>query len=142
MHNLDQIVHAASAAFAATDDPDALEQVKASYLGKSGEITDCSRDWPNFRRTSARPPVRPSIAPRTRSKRHSTARREALRQMALAARLAEEALDVTLPGRGQARGGLHPVTRTLERIEACLLRSVSKSPMAPRSRPTSRISRR
>jgi phenylalanyl-tRNA synthetase alpha chain len=43
--------------------------------------------------------------------------------MALAARLAEEALDVTLPARGQARGGLHPVTRTLERIEG-LFRSI------------------
>jgi len=43
--------------------------------------------------------------------------------MALDARLAEEALDVTLPGRRQSLGGLHPVTRTLERIEA-LFRSI------------------
>ena len=39
---------------------------------------------------------------------------------ALEARLAEEALDVTLPGRAEARGGLHPVTRTIERIAASL----------------------
>ena len=51
------------------------------------------------------------------------ARREAIRKAALAARLAEEALDVTLPGRGEGRGGLHPVTRTLERIES-LFRSI------------------
>ena len=118
MHNLDQIVHAASAAFAATDDPDALEQVKASYLGKSGEITGLLKGLaklpPDQRKTAgaainhAKDAVEAALA----------ARREALRQMALQARLAEEALDVTLPGRGQARGGLHPVTRTLERIGA------------------------
>ncbi|MBL8401140.1 phenylalanine--tRNA ligase subunit alpha [Accumulibacter sp.] len=118
MHNLDQIVHAASAAFSATDDPDALEQVKASYLGKSGEITGLLKGLaklpPDQRKTAgaainrAKDAVEAALA----------TRREALRQMALQARLAEEALDVTLPGRGQARGGLHPVTRTLERIEA------------------------
>ncbi|MGV8812371.1 tRNA ligase subunit PheS family protein, partial [Pseudomonas aeruginosa] len=41
---------------------------------------------------------------------------------ALAARLAAERIDVTLPGRGQLSGGLHPVTRTLERIEQCFSR--------------------
>ena len=46
------------------------------------------------------------------------ARRDAIRNATLEARLAEEALDVTLPGRAEARGGLHPVTRTLERIES------------------------
>ena len=46
------------------------------------------------------------------------ARRDAIRRLALETRLAEESLDVTLPGRGESRGGLHPVTRTLERIEA------------------------
>ncbi|EKE16619.1 MAG: hypothetical protein ACD_10C00890G0001 [uncultured bacterium] len=50
-------------------------------------------------------------------------RREGIRKVALQARLAEEALDVTLPGRAEARGGLHPVTRTLERIES-LFRSI------------------
>jgi phenylalanyl-tRNA synthetase alpha chain len=51
------------------------------------------------------------------------ARREAIKRIALEARLSEEALDVTLPGRGEVRGGLHPVTRSLERIEA-LFRSI------------------
>jgi phenylalanyl-tRNA synthetase alpha chain len=46
------------------------------------------------------------------------ARREALQNEKLEARLKEEALDVTLPGRGRGLGALHPVTRTLERVEA------------------------
>jgi phenylalanyl-tRNA synthetase alpha chain len=51
------------------------------------------------------------------------AQRERIEARKIEARLAEEALDVTLPGRGIARGGLHPVTRTMERIEA-LFRSL------------------
>ena len=52
-----------------------------------------------------------------------SARRDALQQAALEAQLAAEALDVTLPGRGAGIGGLHPVVRTLERVEQ-LFRSI------------------
>jgi phenylalanyl-tRNA synthetase alpha chain len=45
------------------------------------------------------------------------ARRAALAEVRLAARLSEEALDVTLPGRGRGRGGVHPVVRTWQRVE-------------------------
>ncbi len=50
------------------------------------------------------------------------AKREQLESEALNARLAAERIDVTLPGRGQESGGLHPVTRTLERIEGLFTR--------------------
>jgi len=123
MHNFDEIVHAASAAFAATDDPDALEQIKATYLGRNGRVTELLKGLaklpPDERKTAGAAINRSKDAVEAAL----NARREELRQMALAARLAEEALDVTLPGRGQARGGLHPVTRTLERIEG-LFRSI------------------
>ena len=118
MQNLDQIAEEAAAAFAATDDPDALEQIKARYLGKSGRITELlkgmARLSPEERKTAgaainrAKEAVEASL----------NARRDAIRRLALETRLAEESLDVTLPGRGESRGGLHPVTRTLERIEA------------------------
>ena len=45
------------------------------------------------------------------------ARKDALESAVLEARLANESIDVTLPGRGQHTGGLHPVTRTLQRME-------------------------
>jgi phenylalanyl-tRNA synthetase alpha chain len=45
------------------------------------------------------------------------ARREHIQQLRLEATLAQESLDVTLPGRGSSVGGLHPVSRTLERVE-------------------------
>ena len=123
MHNIDQIVQAATAAFAATADPDALEQIKAGYLGKSGQIPGLLKGLaklpPDERKLlgAAINRAKDAIAAAL------NARREAIQLLALEGRLAEEALDVTLPGRGQSRGGLHPVTRTLERIEA-LFRSI------------------
>ena len=123
MENLDQIVSEAQSAFAAISDPDALEQVKARFLGKSGQITELLKGLgklpPDEKRTAG--------AAINRAKEAVEAalnvRREGIRKVALQARLAEEALDVTLPGRAEARGGLHPVTRTLERIEL-LFRSI------------------
>jgi len=123
MENLDQIASEAQAAFAAISDPDALEQVKARYLGKSGQITELLKGLAKL------PPEEKKTAGAAINKAKEAieaalnARREAIRKAALQARLAEEALDVTLPGRGEERGGLHPVTRTLERIEA-LFRSI------------------
>ena len=117
MDNLDLIVGEAQRAFADTSDPDTLEQVKARYLGKSGRITELLKGLGKL------PPEEKKAAGAAinRAKEAIEAalggRRDAIRKALLEARLAEEALDVTLPGRGEVRGGLHPVTRTLERIE-------------------------
>src|SRR5574343_962120 len=123
MDNLDQIVSEAKTAFAAISDPDALEQVKSRFLGKSGQITELLKGLgklpPEEKKTAG---AAINVA-KTAVESALNVRREAIRQAALAARLAEEALDVTLPGRGEERGGLHPVTRTLERIEG-LFRSI------------------
>jgi phenylalanyl-tRNA synthetase alpha chain len=123
MDNLDQIVSEAQSAFAAISDPDALEQVKARFLGKSGQITELLKGLgklpPEEKKTAG---AAINVA-KTAVENALNERREAIRKAALEARLAEEALDVTLPGRAEARGGLHPVTRTLERIEA-LFRSI------------------
>ena len=117
MQNLDQIALDAAAAFAATDNPDALEQVKARFLGKSGQITELLKGLGKLT-----PDERKSAGAAINRAKESiesalTARRDAIRRKQLEARLAEESLDVTLPGRSELRGGLHPVTRTLERIE-------------------------
>jgi phenylalanyl-tRNA synthetase alpha chain len=118
MDNLNQIVSEAQSAFAAISDPDALEQVKARFLGKSGQITELLKGLgklpPEEKKTAG---AAINVA-KTAVEAALNERREAIRKAALQARLAEEALDVTLPGRAEARGGLHPVTRTLERIES------------------------
>ncbi|MDR1163628.1 MAG: phenylalanine--tRNA ligase subunit alpha [Candidatus Accumulibacter sp.] len=123
MQNLDRIVQEARVDFSATDDPDALEQVKARYLGKSGRITallkEMARLSPEERKATGQTINRAKEA----IENALSERRDALRRAALERRLAEEAVDVTLPGRREVQGGLHPVTRTLERIEA-LFRSI------------------
>lgn len=126
MQDLDLIVREAEAAFAAINDPDALEQVKARYLGKSGQITELLKGLgklpPEEKKTAGAAINQAKVAVEAAL----NTRREDIRRAALEARLAEEALDVTLPGRSEGRGGLHPVTRTLERIET-LFRSIGFS---------------
>ena len=123
MDNLDQLVEEAIADFAAAGDVNQLEQAKARYLGKSGSLTQRLKGLgklPAEERRSAGAEI-------NRAKQlveaALDARRDALREARLQAQLAAEALDVTLPGRGADRGGLHPVSRTLERVEG-LFRSI------------------
>ena len=123
MLNLDQIAQDAAAAFAATDDPDTLEQIKARYLGKSGQITELLKGMAKLSPDEKKSTGAAINRAKEAIESALNARREAIRKQALEARLAGESLDVTLPGRGETRGGLHPVTRTLERIEA-LFRSI------------------
>ncbi|MCP5269416.1 MAG: phenylalanine--tRNA ligase subunit alpha [Zoogloeaceae bacterium] len=123
MQNLDTIVREACDAFAATQDPDMLEQVKARYLGKSGQITELLKGLGKLPPEEKKEAGAAINLAKVSIETALNARREAIRLAALEARLAEEALDVTLPGRGEMRGGLHPVTRTLERIEG-LFRSI------------------
>jgi phenylalanyl-tRNA synthetase alpha chain len=116
MQELDVIVGEALARFAVIDDPDELERVKARFLGKTGALTELLKGLGKL------PPAeRPAAGSRINDAKATleaalAARREAIRVARMEARLREEALDVTLPGRGAGRGGLHPITRTLDRI--------------------------
>jgi len=117
MEQLQQILDQALQQFAAISDDAELEQVKAKYLGKEGSLTVLLK---GLGKLSAE--ERPAAGARINQIKQSIEaalqqRRDALLQNKLAQELAAEALDVTLPGRGFTPGGLHPVTRTLERIE-------------------------
>ncbi len=123
MNDLDQLVVRATADFAAASEPAKLEEVKARYLGKEGSLTLLLKGLgklPAEERKSAGAAIN---AAKQAVEAALTARREALKHAQLKAQLAAESLDVTLPGRGQSRGGLHPVMRSLERIEQ-LFRSI------------------
>jgi len=117
MDNLDQLVIDARAAFAEAQAAAALEQAKARFFGKNGLITEQLKALgglaPEQKRERGAEVNRAKVAIETAL----AERREALREAELLAQLKAEALDVTLPGRGAAPGGLHPVSRTLERIE-------------------------
>ena len=123
MDKLDQLVQQAEEAFSAAADGAQLEQAKARFFGKSGSLTEQMKALgklaPEQKREAGAAINRAKVAIEAALE----ARRESLREAALLAQLAAEALDVTLPGRGSVSGGLHPVSRTLERIES-LFRSV------------------
>jgi phenylalanyl-tRNA synthetase alpha chain len=117
MQELESIVAAARSEFAGCDDAVALENVKAKYLGKGGPLTELLK-------TLGRLPAseRPAAGARINEAKAELdaalqRRREELAESGLARKLAGDALDVSLPGRGQAVGGLHPITRTRRRIE-------------------------
>jgi phenylalanyl-tRNA synthetase alpha chain len=116
MSNIDQIVAAALADFSQAAEPAHLEEAKARYLGKSGALTELLKGLgklpPDEKKTAG---AAINLA-KDKVEAALVARRDALRDAALQAQLAAEALDVTLPGRGSDCGGLHPVSRTLERI--------------------------
>ncbi|MEQ1674072.1 MAG: phenylalanine--tRNA ligase subunit alpha, partial [Candidatus Nitrotoga sp.] len=118
MQDLDQIFESASREFAAAEQIAELEQVKARYLGKEGRLTGLLKSLGGLSAEE-----RPSAGARINRVKQAieealSQRRNALQQDQLQHKLAAESLDVTLPGRGLGCGGLHPVTRTLERIES------------------------
>jgi len=116
MEDLESLVASALRAFGETGDAPALENAKARYLGKSGALNA-------FRPAAGTPEERRAAgaaynAAKERIEQALDARRAELAGARLQDRLAEEALDVTLPGRGRGRGGIHPIIRTWQRIEA------------------------
>ena len=123
MDDLASIVTQACAEFDGCVDPAALENAKAKYLGKSGALTELLKGLgklPAADRPAAGAAI--NVAKQT-LEAALDARRTALAEAKLARQLAADALDVTLPGRGRGRGGLHPTTRALERVET-LFRSL------------------
>ena len=126
MQNLDAILKEAQAAFAGIDNPAELEQAKARYLGKSGVLTEQLKQLGKMPPEERREAGARINQAKDLLEQALKDRREAIQERLLQAQLAQEALDVTLPGRGLGVGGLHPVTRTLQRIEG-LFRSIGFS---------------
>jgi phenylalanyl-tRNA synthetase alpha chain len=117
MENLDVLVSQALEAVSHTDDVNALEQLRVHYLGKKGELTQVMKTLGNLS-AEERPQAGALInAAKDKVQDALNSKKDMLDQAALSAKLAAEKIDVTLPGRGQTSGGLHPVTRTLERVE-------------------------
>ena len=119
MENLTALTEAALKLVQDAQDLQALDRVRVEYLGKKGLI---SAQMKSLGKLS--PEDRPAAGAQINRAKDQvqeaiSTRRESLERAAIDARLAAETVDVTLPGRGEHdSGGLHPVTRTLERIEA------------------------
>ncbi|ROR32563.1 phenylalanine--tRNA ligase subunit alpha [Inmirania thermothiophila] len=123
MEELERIVAEALGRIGQAQDLAALDAVRVAYLGRKGRLTEYLKGLGRLGPEERPRAGRAVNEAKARLQEAVEARRGALEEAALQARLAAERIDVTLPGRGQSPGGLHPVTRTLERIEA-LFRSM------------------
>jgi phenylalanyl-tRNA synthetase alpha chain len=114
---LDSLRAAALAAIAQAPDLPRLDLVRVRYLGKNGELTALLKQLGRLAKEER--PAAGALINRVKEEVQQAldVRKEVLESAALCARLAGERIDVTLPGRGQRAGGLHPITRTLGRIE-------------------------
>lgn len=117
MEDLQNLVAQALEKVEQAQDVQALDQVRVDYLGKKGQLT---AQLKNLGKLSAE--ERPQAGAKINEAKQQVEvvireKKATLENAALEAKLKSESIDVTLPGRGQKTGGLHPVTRTLQRIE-------------------------
>ena len=117
MSDLEKITAQAITAIETATDSAALDLVRVQYLGKKGELTDLLKALGKLPAED-----RPTAGAEINTAKQIVqdllnSRKEALDNDAIAARLASEVIDVSLPGRGVDVGGLHPVTMVLQRIE-------------------------
>ncbi len=131
MENLTALTEEALEQVQDAEDLQALDKVRVEYLGKKGSI---SAQMKNLGKLS--PEERPAAGAEINRAKDQVrdalnARKSELEKAAIDAKLASETLDVTLPGRARECGGLHPVTRTLERIEAIFAAAGYKVEVGP-----------
>src|SRR5882672_6453565 len=117
MNDLDGLVEAARAAFAAVAQPAALENEKARFLGKNGSVTVLLKALAQLPPDAKRAQGAHMNAAKVAIEELLERRRGELAQHELNQRLAAEAIDVSLPGRRRSAGGIHPIKRTWQRIE-------------------------
>lgn len=117
MESLEALKTAAIEAVQAAGSPAELEQLRVDYLGKKGQLTSLLKNLGTLS-----PEDRPKAGALINEVKQElagvlNARKDDLEQQALAEKLAAERVDVTLPGRRVDAGGLHPITRTIQRVE-------------------------
>ena len=114
---LEQLTSETLSAVSDSSDLRALDEIRVRYLGKTGLFTEQLKQLGKLPKEE-RPQAGQAINKAKQSLQAAIEERKAvLENEALQTRLASERIDVTLPGRGQHSGGLHPVTRTMQRIE-------------------------
>ena len=117
MNSLDYLVAEAGVDFAGAEDAAALENAKAKYLGKTGQITELMKGLGKLGPDERKAQGAIINGIKVQIENLLGARRDELANAQMQARLNAEAIDITLPGRGHGKGGMHPVMRTWERVE-------------------------
>ncbi|MBN8431274.1 phenylalanine--tRNA ligase subunit alpha [Microbulbifer salipaludis] len=131
MQELQSLTEQALALVEQAGDLAALDQVRVDYLGKKGQITALLKGLGKLS-AEERPAAGAKINEAKQQVQEAiNARRTAMERAAIEEKLAKETIDVTLPGRGEEQGSMHPITRTLRRIEEIFQRlgfSVEQGP--------------
>ena len=123
MQDLSDLVAEATDEIESAADLAALDAARVRYLGKKGALTERLKALGTVP-ADERPAAGQAINAAKRGLQDAlNARRAVLDAAALDAKLAADAVDVTLPGRGRALGGRHPVTRAMQRIETIFRRA-------------------
>ena len=117
MSDLEDILSTALSAVASAGDAPALDDVRVKYLGKKGELTGLLKGLGKLS-----PEERPAAGAEINTAKEAlqeaiSARKADLDNAAIDAQLASETIDVSLPGRNNDIGALHPVTQVLRRME-------------------------
>ena len=131
MKDLESLVARALADIGSSADLAALDAVRVSLLGKKGDLTERLKGLGQLPAEERRAAGAAINDVKQRVEAALAARRTEIMAATLSRELAAGAVDVTLPGRGQSVGGLHPVTRTRLRIESIFRRagfSVAEGP--------------
>jgi phenylalanyl-tRNA synthetase alpha chain len=118
MNELDSLVETARVAFTDAALPADLENAKARFIGKAGRITELMKGMTQLPVDQKKARGAAINVAKQAIETLLSERRQQLADLELQTQLRAEALDVTLPGRRRVSGGLHPVSRTMERIEA------------------------
>lgn len=117
MIELEQLAKQAESSIAEAEDLSVLDDLRVEYLGKKGRLTGLLKGLGSLS-AEERPAAGAKINDVKQSLQDLIGKRKMhFESIELDAKLADETIDVTLPGRGEDVGGLHPVTRTMERIE-------------------------
>lgn len=118
MQALDDLKAEATAAIESAADSAALEKLRVEWFGKKGRVTDLLKSLGQLD-AEERPKMGAEINTlKQLLNEQISERKESLQRAAIAAQLAAESLDVTLPGRREDLGALHPITRTIDRMAA------------------------
>ena len=118
MMQLDELYTQAEASIRGASDLKSLDHYRVTYLGKKGHLTEYLKNLGQLPATE-----RPIAGQKVNTIKQKVQalieeREQVLQAQAIAGQLTKEAIDVTLPGRGQTYGSMHPVSKTRERLEA------------------------
>ena len=123
MNHAADLVSRALAAIAASADLEVLDQVRIQWLGKKGELTAALKALGSLPAAERRAAGQAINAAKEQVQSALDVRRAELERRQVDLQLAAGRIDVTLPGRGEERGGLHPVTQARLRIETLFARA-------------------